>query len=47
MYALYEDRPLILHAFRSRIFLIKKKQIKGLRIIRPTETLQRLPIALA
>ena len=44
-YALYEDRELILNAFRSGIFLIKT-QGKGLGILTPKQMLQRLPIAL-
>ena len=45
--ALYEGRELILNAFRSRIFPIKEKQGKGLKILTPKQMLQRLPISLA
>ena len=44
---LYEDRELILNAFRSGIFPIKEKQGKGLKILTLKQMLQRLPIALA
>ena len=45
--ALYEGRELILKAFRSRIFPIKEKRGKGLKILTPKQMLQRLPISLA
>ena len=43
-YVLYEGRELILNAFKSRIFLIKETQGKGLKILTPKQMLQRLPI---
>ena len=43
---LYEGRELLLNAFRSRIFPIKR-QGEGLKILTPKKMLQRLPIALA
>ena len=46
-YALYEALELIPNAFRSRIFLIKETQRKGLKILTPKQMLQRLPIGLA
>ena len=47
-YALYEGRELILNAFRSGIFLMKKKtKCKGLNILTPKQMLQRLSMALA
>ena len=53
--ALYEDRELILNAFRSGILAIKQISRKGcplelatqLKILTPKQMLQRLPIALA
>ena len=46
-YALYEGRQLILNAFKKGIFPIKETQRKGLKILTPTQMIQRLPIALA
>ena len=45
--ALYEDRELILNAFRSGIFWMKEKQGKGLKILTSKKMLQRLATALA
>ena len=39
--ALYEDRELILNAFRSVIFPIKTAKGKGLKILTPKQMLQR------
>ena len=46
-YVSYESRELILNAFKSEIFPIKETQEKKLKILTPTQTLQRLPIALS
>ena len=43
--ALYEGRELTLNAFRSRIFPIKEKRGKGLKLLTPKQMLQRLPVA--
>ena len=45
--AFYEGRVLILNAFRSRIFSIKERRGKGLKILIPQQMLQRSPIALS
>ena len=45
--ALYEGREWTLYAFTSRIFPIKEKQGKGLKILTPKQMLQRLPIVFA
>ena len=45
--AFYEGRELTLNAFRSGVFPIKEKKGKGLKILTPTQMLQRLPITLA
>ena len=44
--ALFEGRESILNAFRTKIFSIKEKQGKRLKILVPKQMLQRLPIAL-
>ena len=43
---LYEDRRLILNAFRSGIFPVEEKHGKGLKTLTPKQMLQRLSIAL-
>ena len=43
---LYEDRGLILNAFRSGIFPMEEKHGKGLKTLTPKQMLQRLSIAL-
>ena len=45
--ALYEGRELTVNAFRSGMFPIKEKQGERLKILRPKQMFQRLPIALA
>ena len=44
---LCEGRELTLNVFIIRIFPIKEKQGKGLKILTPKPMLQRLPVALA
>ena len=46
-YSLFEGRELILNNFKSRIFLIKARKNKELKILTPKKMLQRLVIALA
>ena len=46
-YALFEDRKLILNAFRGGIFPIKERQGKRLKIITTKQMFQRLPIGFA
>ena len=46
-YSLFEGRELILNNFKSRIFLIKARKNKELKILTPKKMLQRLIIALA
>ena len=45
-YAFSKQQKLTLIAFKSEIFQIKEIQNKGLKILVPTQMLQRLPIAL-
>ena len=46
-YSLFEGRELILNNFKSRIFLIKARKNKELKILTPKKMLHRLVIALA
>ena len=45
--ALYEGQELILNAYKSGIFPIKETNGKELKIVTPTQMLQKIPIALA
>ena len=44
--ALYEDRELVLNAFKKEIFPLKSSQANGIKILTPKQLLQRLPLAL-
>ena len=44
--ALYEDRELVLNAFKKEIFPLKSSQANGIKILTPKQMLQRLPLAL-
>ena len=46
-YGLYEGRELTLNALKSGIFPLKTSQGKRLKILTPTQIVQRLSIALA
>ena len=45
--SLYEGQELILNAYKSGIFPIKETNGKELKIVTPTQMLQKIPIALA
>ena len=44
--ALYEDRELVLNAFKKEIFPLKSSQANGIKILTPKQMLRRLPLAL-
>ena len=44
--ALYQDRELTLHTFKSRLFPIKSTQGIGLKILTPKQMFKRLPMVL-
>ena len=46
-FALYEDELLMLPKVEQKLFPLKSTNVKGLKILAPKQTLQRLPIALA
>ena len=44
---LFDDRELVINAFKSGLFPLKSITGTGLKILTPKQLLQRLPIALA
>ena len=43
---LYDGRELVIHAFKSGLFLLKSTTGTELKMLTPEQLLQRLPIAL-